>query len=46
MTSLAKEILSQQDKGKDAEQILAMGIGDSIYQVEFIMEQIKIAREN
>ena len=43
MTDLAKAINEQMEAGNDAEQILAMGIGDSVYQVEFIMEQIKIA---
>ena len=43
MTDLAKAIDAQMKAGKDAEQILAMGIGESVYQVEFIMEQIKVA---
>ena len=43
MTNLAKAILNEMNNNLDAEQILAKGIGSSVYEVEFIMEQIKIA---
>ena len=43
MTALATQIKTQMNTGKDAEQILAMGIGSSIHEVEFIMEQLRIA---
>lgn len=42
MTNLAKKIWNETRRGKDAEQILAMGIGDSVYEIEFIQEQLKI----
>lgn len=44
MTPLAKEIMRAMDKGMDSEQILANNIGSSVYEVEFIMAQIEIAR--
>ena len=45
MTELAKKIMSCMDKGIACPvDILAMNIGESEAEVEFIMEQIKIAR--
>ena len=41
MTNLAKKIWHATRMGNDAEQILAMGIGESVYEVEFIQEQLK-----
>lgn len=41
MTNLAKKIWLATREGKDAEQILAMGIGSSVHEVEFIQEQLK-----
>tara|TARA_R110000782_G_C14813465_1_gene413031 strand:+ start:1253 stop:1387 length:135 start_codon:yes stop_codon:yes gene_type:complete len=41
MTELAKKIKLQLDAGKDAEQILAIGLGDSDAEVEFIIEQLR-----
>ena len=43
MTELAKQVLNAMNNNLDAEQMLAIGIGSSVYEVEFIMEQIKIA---
>ena len=45
MTELAKKIMSCMDKGITCPaDILAMDIGESEAEIEFIMEQIKIAR--
>ena len=45
MRELAKKIMSCMDKGIACPvDILAMNIGESEAEVEFIMEQIKIAR--
>lgn len=45
MTELAKEIMACMDKGIACPvDILAQGVGNSEAEVEFIMEQIKIAR--
>tara|TARA_R110002012_G_scaffold253375_1_gene432423 strand:- start:528 stop:662 length:135 start_codon:yes stop_codon:yes gene_type:complete len=44
MTDLAKKIQNQMENGKDAEQIMAMGVGNSVYEVEFIMEQLRQAK--
>lgn len=44
MTDLAKKIQTQMANNKDAEQIMAMGIGSSVYEVEFIMEQLRQAK--
>lgn len=41
MTNLARKIWILTREGKDAEQILAMNIGSSVYEVEFIQEQLK-----
>lgn len=44
MTLLAKQIKYHMfSLGEDAEQILARGYGSSIHEVEFIMEQLRIA---
>lgn len=43
MTKLAEQILTEMNNGLDAEQMLSIGIGSSIYEIEFIMEQIKVA---
>lgn len=43
MTCQAKRICDYMNLGLDAEQILAKGIGRSAVEIEFIMEQIKIA---
>lgn len=44
MTALARKIMWLHDSGLDAEQILAEGVGESTAEVDFIIEQIKIAR--
>lgn len=44
MTLLARKILTKLDSGLDAEQILALGIGDSINEVEFVIAQIRFVR--
>lgn len=43
MTALAKKIyqVMMDNQNVTAEDILAMDIGQSVYEVEFIMEQIK-----
>lgn len=42
MTNLAKAIWNETRNGNDAEQILAKGIGSSVYEIEFIQEQLKM----
>ena len=44
MTSLAIKILNEMNKGKNAQEIIDMGIGNSVHEVEFIMEQIKFVQ--
>lgn len=44
MTDLAKRVMWLSDSGLDAEQILSHGVGDSVYEIDFIIEQIKVAR--
>lgn len=44
MTELARKVMRMSDNGLDAEQILSCGVGSSVYEIEFIIEQIKVFR--